>query len=302
MQESDDSNSKADDADTDAENVEVQPDAEDTEEAQKKKDAKATEGKEEEKILVGDSEEVQVADDTVSLLEPVTTEESGTGSAGVTEVTEVTAVSELKEEAKDEEDVKDEAASEEPAPSKPEEKSTSSADETELSLTDDIGDSDEVPKEGGSFLELDTETRVKMDEIEESERLAEEAERAAEEEAELFETGIFAVKTSIGHEKMVANWLAIRARKRKMDALRHRRRFHGPAPLRIHRHGEQDRLHLPLRGILRLHLPGVAGIPAHQHRGDAPSSRGGGARPGEALRLFQFSRRDGLRRTGAGHQ
>ncbi len=68
-----------------------------------------------------------------------------------------------------------------------------------------------------SFLELDTETREKMLEIEEEELKKEEEERLAKEEAEFKESGIFAIKTSIGHEKMVANWLAIRARKRKLE-------------------------------------------------------------------------------------
>jgi transcriptional antiterminator NusG len=243
MQESDDSNSKANDADTDAENVEVQPTAEEDEEAQKKKDTKANKNSEdsgellvmesettdvpvEESVQVGDSDDNKESDDSVSLIEPETKE-----------VTEVTAVSELKDEPSDVDEQKEQKESEEQKeqnisgePNKddeekedsektlePEQQPTPSADETELSLTDDIGDSEDIPKEGGSFLELDTDTRHKMDEIEESERLAEEAERAAEEDAELFETGIFAVKTSIGHEKMVANWLAIRARKRKMD-------------------------------------------------------------------------------------
>ncbi len=85
----------------------------------------------------------------------------------------------------------------------------------EISLTADIGDSDEVMAE--PFLELDTETLGHKAEIEaEEQRLAEEAAKAAEEKEEL-ETGIFAIKTSIGHEKMVANWLAIRVRKRKLD-------------------------------------------------------------------------------------
>ena len=60
------------------------------------------------------------------------------------------------------------------------------------------------------FLELDKETQQRMEDIEKAEELA-------EEEAELKEVGIFAVKTSIGHEKMVANWLAMRAHKRKLD-------------------------------------------------------------------------------------
>jgi transcriptional antiterminator NusG len=69
----------------------------------------------------------------------------------------------------------------------------------------------------GSFLELDTETRERMKIIEEEEQRAAEEQRIAEEEAEFMETGIFAIKTSIGHEKMVANWIALRARKRKLS-------------------------------------------------------------------------------------
>jgi transcriptional antiterminator NusG len=69
----------------------------------------------------------------------------------------------------------------------------------------------------GSFLELDTETRERMIMIEEEEQRAAEQRRIEEEEAEFMETGIFAIKTSIGHEKMVANWIALRARKRKLS-------------------------------------------------------------------------------------
>ncbi len=62
-----------------------------------------------------------------------------------------------------------------------------------------------------TFLELDKETQERMVEIE-----AAELEAVKTEEDEPTEVGIFAVKTSIGHEKMVANWLAMRARKRKI--------------------------------------------------------------------------------------
>ncbi len=64
-----------------------------------------------------------------------------------------------------------------------------------------------------SFLELDPETERRMKKI--AEQDAREAE--AEEELKSKEVGIFAVKTSIGHEKMVANWLQMRAHKRKLE-------------------------------------------------------------------------------------
>lgn len=67
----------------------------------------------------------------------------------------------------------------------------------------------EPDQKSDTFLELDADTQQRMQDLEEAERLAE------EEGVEPEEIGIFAVKTSIGHEKMVANWLAQRVRKRK---------------------------------------------------------------------------------------
>jgi transcriptional antiterminator NusG len=86
--------------------------------------------------------------------------------------------------------------------------------QSEPSLLSNESDSEDKSLD---FLELDTETREKMEEIEDAELKKEEEERLALEEAEFKESGIFAIKTSIGHEKMVANWLAIRARKRKLE-------------------------------------------------------------------------------------
>jgi transcriptional antiterminator NusG len=70
-------------------------------------------------------------------------------------------------------------------------------------------DSADDSKSESTFLELDKETQERLKEFEETEQ------RELEEAQEELEVGIFAVKTSIGHEKMVANWLAQRVRKRK---------------------------------------------------------------------------------------
>ena len=75
----------------------------------------------------------------------------------------------------------------------------------------------EEQKSKSTFLELDMETQERLKEIEQEELRAAEDMKLAQEEAEFKETGIFAIKTSIGHEKMVANWLALRARKRKLE-------------------------------------------------------------------------------------
>jgi transcriptional antiterminator NusG len=70
-------------------------------------------------------------------------------------------------------------------------------------------------KDKNGFLELDKKTEEKIKELAETEERA--AAIAEEEEENQPEVGIFAVKTSIGHEKMVANWLAMRTRKRKLN-------------------------------------------------------------------------------------
>jgi transcriptional antiterminator NusG len=86
----------------------------------------------------------------------------------------------------------------------------SDAPATEVpAVTEEMEVPSQAPTGGKAFLELDKETQERMKELEEAERLAE----AEAEEA--MDVGIFAVKTSIGHEKMVANWLAQRVRKRK---------------------------------------------------------------------------------------
>jgi len=93
-----------------------------------------------------------------------------------------------------------------------EEGSSNTDTESVITLEPSTVSEPEVKEEAKTeeFLELDKETQERMQELEEEERAVQEAEEEAA------DVGIFAVKTSIGHEKMVANWLAMRARKRKL--------------------------------------------------------------------------------------
>jgi len=93
-----------------------------------------------------------------------------------------------------------------------EEGSSNTDTESVITLEPSTVSEPEVKEEAKTkeFLELDKETQERMQELEAEERAAQEAEEEAA------DVGIFAVKTSIGHEKMVANWLAMRARKRKL--------------------------------------------------------------------------------------
>jgi transcriptional antiterminator NusG len=230
MQESDDSNNKdSAESEQDGEEQDVSSQTEeDTEESvsQKKKELKESDASSE------PEEGSTPKTPTQEQIEPLAQDEASIESEP--EITEVTAVSEEFDTTKSDLEAAPQAEAEVVLDSPPESKEVPKPvdDEFEVSLTSDIGgeqttvevegstepeESESEESKSGSFLELDVDTRVKMEEIEAEEiRAAEEAERAAEEEEGL-ETGIFAIKTSIGHEKMVANWLAIRARKRKLD-------------------------------------------------------------------------------------